>query len=173
VAFDKIKVVAAGSSSITFSQKNTGVDRTKKIVLETLDFNEYLLFTQKEKTLENFEHFLGTGGFPGHINKVHDFQKMLNDTLKPILIDDLPSVRKGVDSISIIRLIKELALLTNGEVNVSNLEQKTGISRVTIGKYIDILDDLLLLKKIYRVDSRGSFGKKREFKIFLNPHFQL
>jgi predicted AAA+ superfamily ATPase len=29
------------------------------------------------------------------------------------------------------------------------------------------------LKKIYRVDSRGSFGKKREFKIFLNPHFQL
>ena len=50
-----IGFVVTGSSSLSFEARDTGVTRTEKVLIHTLDFSEYLEFTNKEKSFEVFE----------------------------------------------------------------------------------------------------------------------
>lgn len=172
VANKKVKVVATGSSSLSFEKKDTGVDRTKKILISTLNFNEYLQLTGKPNTYEEFEHFLSYGAFPGYALTDKSFEELKNDTLTPILADDIPSIYK-IKTDQLIRLIVELSRLKTGEFNKLSCSSNTGISMSQIDLYIDILKKSQILKVVKRVNEKGQFGRNEKIKIFINPHFHL
>lgn len=168
----KIKVVVTGSSSLTFENTDTGVDRTQKVLISTMDFNEYTEITGKEKTYKEFEDFLGSGAFPGYADGKHTFEELMALTLEPILNDDIPSQYK-VNPDNIIRLLWELSSLTNGEFNKTRSSKNTGIAINQINTYLDILEKTQIIKRVYKVDVFGSVGRYPSYKVYINPHFHL
>ena len=176
--FDKFVVtkrcnfIITGSSSINLLGKEMGVNRIKRIYLDTWDFDEYLELSQKPKTFANFEKFLGYG-FPEYINSNKTYDEMLNEILKPVLVNDIAMAYPQTDTLALQRFVKALANLTNGEVNESALSIKTGITRVTIRKYLDILEKALIIKLIYKIDKNLHYSKKQSKKVYLNPHFHM
>lgn len=172
VSKNQLKVVITGSSSMILSSKDLGVNRTRRMIIDTWEFNEYLELTSKQDTFEEFEMFLGRG-FPEYATSNKSFDFMIHDTLKPILEDDIPAAFPGTDTLALMRFVNNLKDLTNGEVNESALSIKTGISIITVRKYLDMLEKAMLLKKVYKINSDMSFPKKKQYKIYLNPHIHI
>ncbi|WKX02756.1 ATP-binding protein [Candidatus Mycoplasma mahonii] len=166
------KYVVTGSSSINLLGKEMGVNRIKRIYLDTWDFDEYLTLSGKKKTFAEFEIFLGRG-FPAYIQSDKSIFDMLNETLKPIILNDIPKAFNNIDTLALMRFIKELSHLSNGEVNETTLANKVGITRVTAKNYLDILERASLIKIIFKMDERLIIGKKKTKKVYLNPHLHV
>ena len=165
-------IVVTGSSSMILTGKEMGVDRTRRLYIDTWDFDEYIELTGLEKTTENFESFLGRG-FPEYALKPEEPKVMLNRTLKPIIENDIPMAYPGIESLSLLRFLNALSELTNGEVNETRLSRVVGISIPTVRKYIVILEKAMILKRIYKVDERGIVPRKKQYKVFINPHIHI
>jgi len=172
VANKKCKIIVTGSSSMILQDKDLGITRTEKILVDTWNFDEYLLLTNKDKSIEEFEDFLGYG-FPEFMNTKKDFSEMINLTLKPILEDDIPKAYPKINTLALIRFIHALAFLTNGEVNETRLARKVGVTIVTIRNYVDILEKALIIKVVKKIHSNGTFPKKVSYKVYINPHIHL
>lgn len=172
VVTGKCNVIATGSSSMNLLGRELGVNRTKRIYLDTWDFDEYLELTGKEKSFDVFESFLGFG-FPDYMNHSKNFNEMLNETLRPIIKNDLVRAYPQTDSDALTRLVKGLSTLSNGELNETDMAIKVGITRVTLRNYLDILENALLIKRVYKIDQRLIQPKKKVSKIYMNPHFHI
>lgn len=169
----KIKIVATGSSSISFENRDLGVDRMKKVAISTLDFSEYIELTGKEKNHNTFEKYLGFGAFPEYsLKEVNSFTDLLASTLMPILNNDIPSEYK-VDSGNIVRLLSEIASLTNGEFTKTKSSIRTGISINQINNYIDILEKAHIVKVVHQINEKGEQPRYPKIKVYINPHFHL
>ena len=166
------RVVVTGSSSMILVGKEMGVDRTRRIFLDTWNFDEYCELTNKEKTIANFENFLGKG-FPNYMNDKFDPLVALNETLKPIIQEDILTAYPQLDTTLLLRFLVELSALTNGEVNETRLSKKAGITIVTVRKYIEVLIQTNLIKRIMRIDGKGNLPRKKQYKIFINPHIHV
>lgn len=166
-------VVVTGSSSMVLTAREMGVNRTRRLFMETWDFNEYCQLTNLPMTFENFEKFLGKGGFPEYAQSDKTFEQLKNEALKPIIEYDIPRAFPGTNSFNILKLVNELAYLTNGEVNEEKLRLKLDLHHRTVSNYINILEKARLLKIVYRVDLRGIEPKRRQYKIYLNPHLHI
>ncbi len=175
-SFPGLKMVVTGSSSLNLELRETGLDRTRKITVETLSFGEYCLLTKKEKTQENFEEFLGTGGFPEYaIKGIKDYEIQRSEIFDEILWNDIPSEFKNVEYHLLTRLVFSLARRTNGEVNLSSVVKEVSpnfLQRDAL-RYINILEKSKILKVVYKINSDLSFPKVRKFKVFINPHIHL
>ena len=175
-SFPDLQVVVTGSPSLNLELKETGLDRTRKINVQTLSFGEYCLLTNKEKTQENFETFLGTGGFPEYaIKGIQDFEIQRSEIFDEILSNDIPAEFKNVEYHLLTRLIFALARRGNGEINLSSIVKEVApnfLQRDAL-RYIDILEKSKILKVIYKINSDLSFPKVRKFKVFINPHIHL
>lgn len=173
VSTGQCKFVVTGSSSISFENRDTGVTRTEKVLIHTLDFQEYLQITGEQKTFDNFERYLSDGAFPEFLigNRIHP-QKMMELSLKPIFNDDIPATYK-VSITSLTRFVYELISLTNGELNVSKSSSNLGLKAEQIHNFIDILVKTHIIKVVERVNEDGTFDRYRKFKVYINPHFHL
>lgn len=168
----KIKIVVTGSSSLTFVKKETGVDRTRKILIGSLSYPEYLELTGEEKSFENFEQFLSIGGFPRHALDKKNAKEQEREILAPIINSDIPlhySIKQG----NIQRLLIELTTLTNGEFNKTKSSKNTGLPITQIDNYLDILEECQIIKRVYKSDEKGYLGRYPRYKIYINPHFHL
>ena len=172
VAKKVCNIVVTGSSSMILVGKEMGVDRTRRLYIDTWDFDEYLELTKLKKTIDNFETFLGRG-FPDNALNPEAPLTMLNRTLKPIIENDIPKAFPGTDSLSLLRFLNALSALTNGEVNETTMSKKVGISIPTVRKYVDVLEKAMILKRIYRVDERGIVPRKKQYKVYINPHIHV
>ena len=123
-------------------------------------------------TKDLFEHFLGNGAFPEYVNKEIDWDVQKQETLEPIINDDIPS-QYNISTGNIIRLLFELSSLSNGEFNKSKSSTRTGISINQINNYLDILEKAQIIKIVYKVGIDGSMSRYSSFKVYINPHFHL
>ena len=175
-SFPDIRMVVTGSSSLNLELKETGLDRTRKINVQTLSFGEYCLLTNKEKSKENFETFLGAGGFPEYaIKGNHDFDIQRSEIFDEILSSDIPSEFSNIEYHILVRLIVSLARRANGEINLSAIVKEVSpnfLQRDAL-RYIDVLEKARILKVIYKINSKLEFPKVRKFKIFINPHIHI
>lgn len=172
VVFKKIKVVVTGSSSLTFENRDTGVTRTAKVLITTMDYQEYIGMSGVEDSYENFEKYLGTGAFPEFINDEKTFEELMQLTLEPIINDDIASHYK-INVGNFLRVLTNISLLTNGEVNINKMSKNIGIDNKQIVNYIDILCKTQLARIVYQVNELGQQSRKTKFKIYINPHFHL
>lgn len=167
------KFVVTGSSSLSFENRDTGVTRTEKVLIHTLDFQEYLDFTKQEKTFDNFEKFLFEGAFPEFIlDNKYTSQEMMDLSLKPIFYEDIPSVYR-VSIRTLLRFVYELSVLTNGELNIAKSASNLGVKAEQINNFLDILMKTHIIKIVERINADGTFDRYRKIKVYMNPHFQL
>ena len=128
--------------------------------------------SKTKDSYENFEKYLGTGAFPEFINDDKTFSELIRLTLEPIINDDIASHYK-INVGNFLRVLMDISLLTNGEVNISRMSKNIGIDSKQIVNYIDILCKTQLARTVYQVNEKGQQSRKAKFKIYINPHFHL
>lgn len=68
--------------------------------------------------------------------------------LRALLERDVPALRPGLPTATIARLLTMLAHVHGGIVNESELAGSLGISAPTVGRYIDLLEGLFLIRRL-------------------------
>lgn len=175
-SFPEIKIVATGSSSLNLEMRETGLDRTRKINIHTLSFGEYLSLTGKTKNKENFEHFLGRGGFPKYaINEEENFDIQRAEILDEVINNDIPAEDHSIEPTLLSRLLFEIARHTNGEINVNEICNKIAenFRARDVQKYLEALEKSKVIKIINRIDENGIQPLRKKFKVYINPHLHL
>lgn len=168
----KLRVVAAGSSTIYYNNNETGVTRTNFIGIHSLSYPEYLRFKGITHTNEAFEEFLTNGGYIEALNGNWSIEEQKNNILDPIVTKDLPAIF-NIKTDNIAKLLKELSLLTNGEFLKTKFCAQFSVSTQQVDHYIDILEKSSLIKVLYQVDENGQEGRYKKFKIYINPHIHV
>lgn len=168
----KIKIVVTGSSSLSFVNRDTGVDRTRKIVMGTLTYKEYLEISNTNDTYDNFEHYLSYGAFPKYINSNLTIEELMNFTLSQIIAEDLP-IFYGFKNSGLEKMLYELSTLTNGEFNKDKSSKRLGIKASTIDGYLDALERAMIIRRVERIGHDGNIGRYPKYKIYINPHFHI
>lgn len=154
---DRFKKIIYGGSAILeiVKEKESLLGRFLPIRVETLSFGEYLYlkYGSKEKYYFNqkeWEEYLKYGEFPGTIELETEELKikyLKEAVLEPLLIVDIEmyEVEKKRE---MERMIKVLARETGQMLSKKNLAEEIGIARKSIDKYLEILQDLRLIKLV-------------------------
>lgn len=91
------------------------------------------------------------GGYPGVIEeKLIDAYSMLDSDLRYTVTGDLATVFNVGQPENVLRVLALIAESTAGKLNVQNIADTIGISRDTVERYIEYLDEFFLISKCPR-----------------------
>ncbi len=138
-----------GSASIELLQQSSEslAGRISYIELFPIDVLEYL---EKPDDLERLNRLWVRGGFPESL-LAPDTENSLRwrvDFIKTYLERDIPLLGPRVPAETLERLWTMLAHHQGTNINASILAASLGISSVSVGRYIGLLVDLLLVRKL-------------------------
>lgn len=167
-----IKVIATGSSTIEFENKDVGADRVQRILISTLTYHEYLELTNQTHSEQVFEKYLGSGGFPGWINNKLENSNIANKVILPILNIDLPRFY-GIKGENVIKVMDYISKFTNGEINRDKICKILQMSWAQVDSYINMLIKSHLLIKVNKVNEKGIKPIYEKYKLYINPHILL
>lgn len=192
--------VATGSAAAALKHKSaeSGAGRFTEFVLPPLTFFEFLRFVGKEDSLireeeetepgvrryvaqdihalnEAFVDYLNYGGYPEALFfegiRKNPRRYIKSDIIDKVLLRDLPSLYGISDVQELNALFNTLAYNTAQELSMEDLSQSSGVSKPTLGKYLEYLEAAFLIKRMHRVDNNArQFKKAMTFKVYLtNP----
>lgn len=190
--------VATGSAAAALKHKSaeSGAGRFTEFVLPPLTFFEFLRFVDKENDLireestvearrfvardiaalnEAFVDYLNFGGYPEALFyegiRKNPRRYIKSDIIDKVLLRDLPSLYGISDVQELNALFNTLAYNTAQELSIEDLSQSSGVSKPTLGKYLEYLEAAFLIKRLRRVDNNArQFKKAMTFKVYLtNP----
>lgn len=190
--------VATGSAAAALKHKSaeSGAGRFTEFVLPPLTFFEFLRFVDKENDLireeltgearrfvvrdiaalnEAFIDYLNFGGYPEALFyegiRRNPRRYIKSDIIDKVLLRDLPSLYGISDVQELNALFNTLAYNTAQELSIEDLSQSSGVSKPTLGKYLEYLEAAFLIKRLRRVDNNArQFKKAMTFKVYLtNP----
>ena len=127
------------------------------------------------RTNGDFVDYLNFGGYPEAVLsedvRGDSARFVRDDIVGKVLLRDLPGLYGITDTQELNRLFTMLAYNTGDEVSPSSLAEGSGITTVTIGKYLQYLEAAFLVRKVLRVDDTARHLKRqRTFKVYLtNP----
>ena len=87
------------------------------------------------------------GGFPGPLG-TGDFREWWESYLRTYVERDLPALGVGADPMLLRRLLTMLAHSQSGILNTSQLGNSLGVSHHTISRYVDVLEQTYLLRRL-------------------------
>lgn len=191
--------VATGSAAAALKHKSaeSGAGRFTEFVLPPLTFFEFLRFVGKENDLIReeadaegrrrfvatdihalntaFVDYLNFGGYPEAVFfeglRKNPRRYIKSDIIDKVLLRDLPSLYGISDVQELNALFNTLAYNTAQELSLEDLSQSSGVSKPTIGKYLEYMEAAFLIKRLQRVDNNArQFKKAMTFKVYLtNP----
>lgn len=195
---ENVKVFASASNSIALQDiKAYSTGRTQKIVIEPLDFNEYLMFKNinikeydSHLLYNHFEEYLFTGGMPEFV-LTQDPEYIIN-LVEDIIYKDIVGKYKIRDISSLKDLFILLCERTGKPMTYNKIAKILNISKDTVKEYIGYFTSTYLFyliekeakslneakyapKKVYIVDNgiRTVFiGEKDKGSLFENCVFQ-
>lgn len=182
-SYPNVKFVVTGSAAAVLRRKSqeSGAGRFSDFILPPLTFAEFLKFQDLpfESPIEvlnaAFLDYLAFGGYPeivrnSEIRKNAD-QYLKSDIIDKVLLRDLPSLYGVTDVQEMHRLFSSLVYNTGQEVSLEKLSQNSGVSKVTLKKYIEYFEGAFLIVRLKRIDDNArSFKRERTFKIYVtNP----
>lgn len=185
---DKIKLIVSGSSSFEIKNKfkNSLVGRTVNFEIWPLDFEEFLLFKEKEYNLSAkkmpeainrelnklYKEYVLYGAYPqiileNNIEKKEIYLNQIIDTYIKKDIRDLAKIR-NVDKFN--KLIQVLAAQSGGLLNILELANTVDLSRQTIEEYLFLLENTYIIKLVrpFHKNLRSELFKKP--KVYLIDH---
>lgn len=181
----KIKLIVSGSSSFEIKNKfkNSLVGRTVDFEIWPLDFEEFLLFKNKEYDLHSknipkameeelvvlYKEYVSYGGYPqivleNNIEKKEVYLNQIIDTYIKKDIRDLANIR-NIDKFN--KLIQILSSQAGNLLNILELANTANISRQTIEEYLFILENTYIIKFI------SPFHKNLRSELFKTPKIYM
>lgn len=175
-----IKLIISGSSSFEIKSKfkDSLVGRTVNFEIFTLSFEEFLLFknyyfdkskkstTKKIHELQSlFELYILYGGYPKivlteEVDVKEKYLQQIIDTYVKKDIRDLADI-KEIDKFN--KLIEALAAQSGQLVNIAELSNTCNLSKVTVEKYLFILEHTYIIKLV------RPFHKNIRSELFKTP----
>ncbi len=156
--FPEIQVIASGSSAFELADKTkeSMVGRKEELQLFPLTYKEMVDHTNFIEETRLIPHRLVFGYYPEVVTSLGKEEKILNDLVEGFLYKDILNLEGIKKSATLQRLVQMLAYRIGSEINYSSLANDLGINRLTVEKYIDILE------KNFIVFSLPAFSKNQD-----------
>ena len=124
---------------------------------------------QRIKPLAGFENYLNYGYYPFYMDNINTFHQKLDEIILTDLEIDLPQFASIIPA-NIVYLKKLLRIISNSvpfKPNMNSLSERTGISLNTLKNYVNLLNEVEVLKLLYFED-RGINSLNKPEKMYLN-----
>lgn len=159
--FPEIQIIASGSSAFELADKTkeSMVGRKEEIQLFPFSYKEMVQHTNFIEETRLIPHRLVYGYYPEVVNNLGKEEKILNDLVDGFLYKDILNLEGIKKSSTLQRLVQLLAFRIGSEINYSSLGNDLGINRLTVEKYIDILE------KNFIVFSLNAFSKNQDNEV--------
>ena len=156
--FPEIQVIASGSSAFELADKTkeSMVGRKEEMHLFPFSYQEMVHHTNFVEETRLVPHRLIYGYYPEVVNNPGKEEKILNDLVDGFLYKDILNLEGIKKSSTLQRLVQMLAHRIGSEIKYSSLANDLGINRLTVVKYIDILE------KNFIVFSLNAFSKNQD-----------
>ncbi len=162
------QVVATGSSSFDLANKINEplTGRSFEFTLYPLSFDE-IANVRKVKENELFE-LLTTGSYPEVVTENEKLvkQNILKNIATNYLYKDIFMFESVKNPLIFENLIKMLAFQIGQIVSVNELSKSLGVSRITIEKYLRLLEQSYIIKRVNSFSKNGRNELKKAFKIY-------
>ena len=191
-AHPRVRVVAVGRVRPRAAPSEPGLVRTvEQIVVPPLSFAEYVAAAgltppqPVEVTAgpdgdvvgglnKTFVDYLNAGGFPEMAVRPRGValaSDMAGRIVRDSLLGDLPARHGIADPAEFGRLLAGIAFNTGREVSLAGLAKASGAAKNTIRRYLDLMEDAFLIRRMYRVDDTGRpYQRAVAFKAYIaNP----
>lgn len=156
--YPEIQVIASGSSAFELADKTkeSMVGRKEELQLFPLSYDEMVKHTNFIEETRLVPHRLVFGYYPEVVTSIGKEEKILNDLVEGFLYKDILNLEGVKKSATLQRLVQMLAYRIGSEINYNSLANDLGINRLTVEKYIDILE------KNFIVFSLNAFSKNQD-----------
>jgi hypothetical protein len=167
--FPEMQIIATGSSSFDLSSKVSEplTGRSFVISLHPLSAEEIIKDTDLFSFDENLERMLRFGLYPEvYTLSENDAIERLNEITADYLYKDILRI-EGIKKSSVIqKLLQLLALQIAHEVNYQELAVSLGINRLTVQKYLDILEQNFIIFQLRALSRNPRKEISKSVKIF-------
>lgn len=166
--YPQIQIIATGSSSFDLANKikEPMTGRAFEFTLFPLSLKEVSLV--KEINREDLLEYMRLGLYPAVVGAETTLEK--EEAIKNISTNYL---YKDIFVFEAIRnpkvfedLLKLLALQIGSMVSINELSQSLGVTRTTINRYLRLLEQSFIIKRIYSFSNNPRTELKKAFKIF-------
>lgn len=151
-SFESLKIIVTGSSAFDIANL-TGeplTGRKYEIVLYPVSESEFLPFEKPEARYDNLLQRLVYGNMPEIINIADPDDKAayLRELVTSHLLKDILAFENIKNSSKMIDLLKLIAYQTGNEVSIEELGRQIGMSKNTVGKYLDLLSKVFVVYRL-------------------------
>ena len=166
--FPDIQVIASGSSAFELADKTkeSMMGRKEELQLFPLTYSEMVHHTNFVEETRLVPHRLVYGYYPEVLNNPGKEEKILNDLVDGFLYKDILNLDGIKKSATLQRLVQMLAYRIGSEINYSSLANDLGINRLTVEKYIDILEKNFIVFSLNAFSSNQDNELRKGKKIY-------
>jgi predicted AAA+ superfamily ATPase len=149
---EDLKIIISGSSSFDI-HKDAGeplTGRKYSFNLFALSENEYNQIENNIEKIDKVRERLIFGNYPELLQLPDREDKIdyLNEMVSSYLLKDILVYENIKNSHKIFNLLRLIAFQIGGEVSLQELGKQLGISKNTVGKYLDLLSKVFILHKV-------------------------
>jgi predicted AAA+ superfamily ATPase len=189
--YPNIKIFASGSSSLLIKKNIKESLAGRKFIFEIypLDFEEFLIFKQDKKILENYKNiqklkskdidwpakfeklvdeYLRFGGYPEVVlSESEETKKMILTSIFDLYLEKDIMSFSGIENISAFKKLVEVLAVNNGQIlNYNALSRLLGLHNKTVRSYIRLLEETYLIKTIKPYHTNKNKEIKKSPKIY-------
>jgi len=166
--FPEIQVIASGSSAFELADrtKESMVGRKEEIQLFPFTFSEMVSHTNFVEESRLMPHRLIYGYYPEVVTNPGKEEKILNDLVDAFLYKDILNLEGIKKSATLQRLVQMLAFRIGSEINYASLGNDLGINRLTVEKYIDILEKNFIVFSLHAFSRNQDNELKKGRKVY-------
>ncbi|MFA5745933.1 MAG: ATP-binding protein [archaeon] len=167
--YPNLKIIVSGST-LRVSKKESLAGRIVDFFINPLSFEEYLIFSGKEKLLDSEIDYIFEKEYNNYLfrqypdivlNKEIDSTQYISLILQKVIFEDSEKYIRNVDK-DILYKICMIILRDPGQIiNYSDLSKDLGVKREVVSKYIDFLVNSGVVKKVYNFSNNS---RKLEIK---------
>ena len=146
--YPELQIIATGSSSFDLANKTSEplTGRIDQYILYPFSVEELLQGTTKIQMSSKIETLLRFGAYPEiYFLNEQEARGRLNEISSNYLYKDILNFEKIKKSGVLINLLQLLALQIGHEVSFSEIASNLGINRLTVQKYIDMLEQFFVI----------------------------
>lgn len=108
------------------------------------------------------ETYLLRGGYLGHFDvDTNTTLRKLDRELYGVVTGDIPSVYRIEKQSELMEILRHFADSVGNKISVNNISGHTGLSRETVEKYIDYLEDFFLVYRCQHYSSSAAHSRKQ------------
>lgn len=166
--FPEIQIITTGSSAFDLADrtKESMVGRKEELLLFPLSFSEMVHHTDFITETRLVANRLAYGYYPEVVSNPGKEEKILKDLAEGFLYKDILNLEGIKKSSTLQRLVQMLAFRVGSEINYSSLGNDLGINRLTVEKYIDILEKNFIIFRLNAFSKNQDNELKKGRKIY-------